>query len=177
MNAKHITNETAVNTATAREVHTNGLTGDARVTLMVASVTVPARLAGTAQYYLETNGDPVPVGPDMSDGDLSAAAQTLGVSPRRLGMLVACGGEPFVSAIPFDHETHTARFVAVGTDGMRPVIWGLGETEEQAITDARSQDDGPEGAFLTVHPCTPAIVARVQHGDVSWRATGTAQAD
>ena len=70
------------------------------------------------------------------------------------------------------------RFVAVGNDGLRPVVWGLGDTPEEAIADALAQDDGPTDAtFLTVHPSTPAIEERVQRGDVSWRSTGRAQVD
>lgn len=90
---------------------------------------------------------------------------TVTVTGARLAEVASC----LVSA---------ARFVAVGNDGFRPVIWGLGETEAAAIADALAQDEGPESAdSLSVHPCTPAIEARVALGDVSWRATGTAQAD
>lgn len=69
-----------------------------------------------------------------------------------------------------------SKFVAVGNDGFRPVIWGLGDTEAEAINDAVSQPDGPDDdTYLMVHPCTPVIEERVQRGDVSWNATGTAQ--
>jgi hypothetical protein len=68
------------------------------------------------------------------------------------------------------------RFVAVGNDGFRPVIWGIGDTEEEAVADALAQDEGPEDAtFLHVHPCTRAIEERLQMGDVSWGATGCSQ--
>ena len=67
----------------------------------------------------------------------------------------------------FDYTTD-AKFVAVGNDGMRPVIWGLGVTEEDAIEDALEQEGCPPRSFLHVHPCTPEIQERVQSGDVSW---------
>ncbi len=70
----------------------------------------------------------------------------------------------------------SARFVAVGNDGRRPVIWGIGDTQEAAIADALAQDSGPTDAtYLYVHPCTRAIEERLQQGDVSWRRTGEAQ--
>lgn len=68
------------------------------------------------------------------------------------------------------------KFVAVGNDGFRPVIWGMGETEREAL-DAAAEwlDDSAAEAFLFVHPCTPAIEARVDRGDVSWADPAKAQ--
>lgn len=67
----------------------------------------------------------------------------------------------------FNYETD-AKFVVVGNDGWRPVIWGLGVTEEEAIEDALEQEGCTPRAFLHVYPCTPEIQERVQRGDVSW---------
>jgi hypothetical protein len=31
------------------------------------------------------------------------------------------------------------QYVAIGTDGMRPVVWGLGDSPEAALIEAREQ--------------------------------------
>jgi len=69
-----------------------------------------------------------------------------------------------------------AKFAAIGTDGVRPVVWGLGDNEDDALAEAHSQlrEAAPEWNEghneLTVHPVTDAQVARIQTGDVSWPA-------
>lgn len=51
-----------------------------------------------------------------------------------------------------------------GSDGSRNVVWGVGETDEEAEADAARQDDVP--ADLTTAEITPAALARVAAGAV-----------
>lgn len=62
-------------------------------------------------------------------------------------------------------------FAAVGDDGLRPVVWGVGATPEAARLDAREWlgDHGDLDA-LTVHSITEEQAQRVRSGDVSWPA-------
>jgi len=64
-------------------------------------------------------------------------------------------------------------FAAVGSDGLREVVWGVGETEEAARKDAArwiGEAYGPHGeaAGLDVHPITVAQHARIVAGQVDW---------
>jgi hypothetical protein len=60
-------------------------------------------------------------------------------------------------------------FAAVGTDGTRAVVWGVGATEAAALTDASSHDDGSfEIGDLETHEITAVQALIVQEGDVSW---------
>ena len=43
--------------------------------------------------------------------------------------------------------------VAIGNDGIRPVVWGLGETREEAETDARRWIEGV--GLLADYECLP----------------------
>lgn len=60
-------------------------------------------------------------------------------------------------------------YAAIGTDGTRYVVWGLGASEETAEADARAEADA--AACDPELRCTVAIgaerVARIQAGDVS----------
>jgi len=66
-------------------------------------------------------------------------------------------------------------FAAVGADGTRPVVWGLGTTEEEArmcaerwLSEAnREIDDEP----LTYHAITTEQAEAIEAGDVSWPVT------
>lgn len=51
-----------------------------------------------------------------------------------------------------------------GSDGSRNVVWGVGETDEEAEADAARQDDVP--ADLTTAEITPAALAKVAAGAV-----------
>lgn len=79
----------------------------------------------------------------------------------------------------FVPKSMLATFAAVGNDGTRPVVWGLGTSAEMAFADALEQYefDAKDAKFLRLVTVGPEVQARVQEGDVSWRATGTAQAD
>ena len=55
-------------------------------------------------------------------------------------------------------------FVAVGDDGMRPVVWGIGTSEAAALRDAVNWT--PEA--LVVHRTTRRVFERVKAGDPSW---------
>lgn len=72
-----------------------------------------------------------------------------------------------IEVAAFDPETHTAKFAAVGNDGWRPVVWGLGTTPEMAYVDALQQE-GVDAGFLQILPCTSETQERVQMGDMSW---------
>jgi len=58
-------------------------------------------------------------------------------------------------------------YAAVGTDGTRLVVWGLGATEAAALADARDQGEiGDQD--LDVYPITAAQIAVVEAGAVAW---------
>lgn len=58
---------------------------------------------------------------------------------------------------------------AVGTDGRRPVVWGMGATEEEALVDARTHlEAGDCESYLECHAITEAQAEVVRAGDVSW---------
>jgi len=58
-------------------------------------------------------------------------------------------------------------FAAVGGDGNRSVVWGMGTTETAAVQEARAQD-GFDGHALTTYQITEEQAAVVEAGDVSW---------
>lgn len=67
----------------------------------------------------------------------------------------------------------TNMIAAVGTDGTRPVVWGVGRNEAEALADAGAQDglDGVDLSTLDLQPITEAQAAKVRTGDVSWPVT------
>lgn len=58
-------------------------------------------------------------------------------------------------------------YAAVGTDGTRQVVWGLGDTEEEALADAATElrEQGCTSELRTVG-INEARRSRVQGGDV-----------
>ena len=56
-------------------------------------------------------------------------------------------------------------YAAVGTDGMREVVWGVGVDRDAALQDCESQDIAQS---CEVHEITEAQRAIVLAGDVSW---------
>lgn len=75
-----------------------------------------------------------------------------------------------VEAPTWDPTRMAPTCAAVGNDGRRPCIWGLGTSPEMAFADALRQDrfDASDASFLRIEPAGPAVQERVQHGDVSW---------
>ncbi len=75
-----------------------------------------------------------------------------------------------IDAPAFDPERMLATYAAIGNDGSRPVVWGLGTDAQMAVADALRQNEfEPEdAAFLRVVEVGPEVQERVQHGDVSW---------
>lgn len=63
-------------------------------------------------------------------------------------------------------------FAAVGDDGTRPVVWGLGATEGEARENARrwlaEGESEHEIDDLECHTITAAQRAVIEAGDVSW---------
>lgn len=57
-------------------------------------------------------------------------------------------------------------FVAVGSDGMRLVIWGYGHSVEEALADAGQWCE--PGLELETHPITPDQVKLVTDGAIAW---------
>lgn len=55
---------------------------------------------------------------------------------------------------------------AVGSDGTRLVVWGLGRTAPAALRDADTQEGTP--ADLETHEITPRMAAAVRRGHVEW---------
>lgn len=58
-----------------------------------------------------------------------------------------------------------AKFAAIGTDGTRLVVWGLGDTAEAALVDAGLQE-GVDGVDLRAVPVGPEQVAEIKRGGV-----------
>lgn len=66
----------------------------------------------------------------------------------------------------------TKYFAAVGNDGMRLVVWGIGHSEVEALDDAVAQDEGSTGHDqYEVHEITVAQAEAIKRGDVSWPST------
>lgn len=61
-------------------------------------------------------------------------------------------------------------FAAVGNDGSRRVVWGMGSTEDKAMDDARTQDAVSPNDLceMQVRPITASQRDVVEAGDVSW---------
>ena len=71
----------------------------------------------------------------------------------------------------------TQKYAAIGTDGTRPVIWGLGESPEDALVDAREQWSGEgftgEVDLLTLQiELTEEQEELIELGEVSTEALG-----
>lgn len=64
---------------------------------------------------------------------------------------------------------------AIGTDGMRAVVWGLGETEDEARADAAKYLGGDQEP-LTFAPITEVQAAVIAGGDVSWPVNARSRA-
>ena len=61
-----------------------------------------------------------------------------------------------------------AKFAAIGDDGMRPVVWGIGETERLARRDAEEQahDSCCGTGDLRIVEVSAERAARIEAGDV-----------
>lgn len=60
-----------------------------------------------------------------------------------------------------------AGYVAIGTDGLRPVVWGTGDTEDAALANARNElPEDDQDDELTVYPATEAALKCVAQGGV-----------
>jgi hypothetical protein len=62
-------------------------------------------------------------------------------------------------------------YVAIGDDGMRPVVWGMGETQDAALTQATDNLNsesckGAEGQKLLIVEVSAERAARIEAGDV-----------
>ena len=59
---------------------------------------------------------------------------------------------------------------AVGNDGVRQVVWGLGRTARAAIADALFEggECGVVAGELETHPVTADEVRRIRAGEVAW---------
>lgn len=63
-------------------------------------------------------------------------------------------------------------WVAVGDDGIRPIVWGVGETEDEALEDAANwlgqAEDLKQLGALTYHEVSQKQGQRVLEGNVAW---------
>lgn len=64
----------------------------------------------------------------------------------------------------------TTTYAAIGTDGTRNVVWGIGSTESAALADAAEQDGAPDE--LTTRTITTADVEAIEAGDVDAASLG-----
>jgi hypothetical protein len=58
-------------------------------------------------------------------------------------------------------------YAAIGTDGTRYVVWGLGKTEDDAEHDAASQDTEEPVEIVAIAPVDAERAARIEAGDVA----------
>ena len=60
------------------------------------------------------------------------------------------------------------QYAAIGTDGINPVVWGIGEDEREALDDAGHwlDSEGDEGQELLVVAIDAERAERVRSGDV-----------
>lgn len=67
-----------------------------------------------------------------------------------------------------------AKFAAVGDDGTRPVVWGLGDTEAQARRDAEDQayEFDCSTGILTLHEISDELARRIETGEIDAVALG-----
>ena len=66
---------------------------------------------------------------------------------------------------------HAEHFAVVGTDGTRPVVWGLGSTVEEARADAAAQD-GYDDDDSNVVAVSAEVAGRIQAGEVACDVLG-----
>ena len=70
------------------------------------------------------------------------------------------------------------QYAAIGTDGTRPVVWGLGESPEEAREDAMGQlreqleDPDCESNYWLTLPITTEQATLIEGGEVSTEALG-----
>lgn len=80
----------------------------------------------------------------------------------------ACATHPGATVLSLPQERPT-KFAAVGSDGRREVVWGLGATEDGALADGRFQLGLNEcESDLCVVEVSKAQVLAIENGDVSW---------
>lgn len=58
-------------------------------------------------------------------------------------------------------------YAVVDNDGMNPVVWGIGNTEREALTDAAQQDGYEATQWQCVVSISDVRAARIESGDVS----------
>lgn len=64
---------------------------------------------------------------------------------------------------------------AIGTNGIRDVVWGIGETAEAAIAEAREglrQDGTPDNVELRTQEISAGDVEAIKAGDVDAEGLG-----
>lgn len=66
------------------------------------------------------------------------------------------------------------KYAAIGSDGTREVVWGLGDTAEAAESEAcqAGRDSGCDPELVRTVEVTPAQAARIQAGEVGARDLG-----
>jgi hypothetical protein len=68
-----------------------------------------------------------------------------------------------------ENKTNKKWFAAIGTDGTRNVVWGLGNSVDSALSDAQSfLVDNDDDVDLEIHEVSDEFARGVMSGDVSW---------
>jgi hypothetical protein len=60
----------------------------------------------------------------------------------------------------------TIQHVAIGSDGTRPVVWGIGDTEAAAMADAADQEGCPRQDDLRLAVVTGECAGIIRSGNV-----------
>lgn len=68
--------------------------------------------------------------------------------------------------------TETTHFAAVATDGISPVVWGVGTSEAEAREEADELSDGEGPTDYVIVPITAAQLERIEGGEVSLESLG-----
>ena len=69
-------------------------------------------------------------------------------------------------------DIYRDRYAAIGTDGRRPVVWGLGDTAEDARCDAVIEEETWDSDGSATVRIPASVADRIRGGEVSCELLG-----
>lgn len=91
-----------------------------------------------------------------------------------LNKIVAELARQLQELLPGAITTAAVLWAAIGTDGTRAVVWGLGDTPKAAIADADAHDDDWRSGGWGTCEISPALAADVRAGKIDCDGLGIA---